>query len=327
MIVRRTRHWGLSTALVFCIGLFLAAASPVSAAGMSTAEIVSRTNAARADDGLPALSIDQRLTRAAQAKANDMIARDYFSHTDPDGARPWRWMSQADYPYLKAGENLAIDFANAAETVTAWLASTGHRKNILSPVFTNIGIGVATGDYNGRTKTIVVQFFGNTGSPTAKATTTVTTRPTSASPTTSSGSGLTEVNQPETVSATPTFVVESFADLPEPTKQPVTVPELRPDESGPSPEPSASATTGQLEAETPPDSKTEPMVHLAGFSALVLTAVFVGTQPMSRFLDDQQGNRQRQTIDGKDRQPMLAQELQQETNGQVAADQASHKTA
>lgn len=122
--------------------------------------VMSLTNSARANDNLKALSENLLLKEAAQKKANDMAKRGYFSHTGPDGKLPWQWLDLVGYNYSYAGENLAVNFTDTKELVDGWLASPAHRKNILRSNFTDIGIGMATGTYEGRETIFVVQFFG-----------------------------------------------------------------------------------------------------------------------------------------------------------------------
>lgn len=123
--------------------------------------ITALTNEARADEALPPLSQNAILAAAAQDKAEDMAARGYFSHESPDGVLPWYWFDAHGYKYKYAGENLAIDFTDSDAVVDAWLASPTHRANIVKGGYTEIGIGMATGTYQGRETIFVVQFFGS----------------------------------------------------------------------------------------------------------------------------------------------------------------------
>jgi len=104
------------------------------------------------------LKINEKLTRAAQLKAEDMIARNYFDHTGPDGELFWAWLDKVDYDYAVAGENLAIDINDSKVLIDAWINSPSHAKNILNENFTDIGIGIAKGKIGDR-KTIVVVMF------------------------------------------------------------------------------------------------------------------------------------------------------------------------
>jgi len=121
--------------------------------------VVMLTNDARTFNDQSPLTINMQLTRAAQNKANDMALKGYFSHVAPDGTLPWIWIKGAGYQYKYAGENLAVNFADSGELVQAWLASPEHRANILKSNYTEIGIGMATGTYQGKEAVFVVQYF------------------------------------------------------------------------------------------------------------------------------------------------------------------------
>lgn len=129
-------------------------------AAIFPASIVAFTNAERADASLGVLIENPVLQAAAQRKADDMAARGYFSHVGPDGKQPWDWMKEEGYDYRYAGENLAVNFYDSSDVVHAWMASPSHKANIVKTTYTEIGIGVADGVYQGRPSTFVVQFFG-----------------------------------------------------------------------------------------------------------------------------------------------------------------------
>lgn len=98
-------------------------------------------NQDRAANGLPALTLNSKLTSLADAYAADMIKRGYFSHYNPEGQSPFDRMNKAGISYSTAGENLAINNSvSAAET--AFMKSSGHRANILNSSYTDVGIGV-----------------------------------------------------------------------------------------------------------------------------------------------------------------------------------------
>lgn len=131
------------------------------ATNISDTEIINLTNLERNTQGLLALKPNSSLEKAAQFKAKDMIEDDYWAHFAPDGTSPWYWFGLVGYKYAWAGENLARDFATSSGVVSAWMASTaGHRENILNTNFTEIGIGVKNGNFQGEDSTIVVQLFG-----------------------------------------------------------------------------------------------------------------------------------------------------------------------
>lgn len=118
--------------------LVLAYATNVNHSGL-----LGSTNQQRLAGGLGALGMDSRLNAAAQAKANDMVAKNYWSHTSPDGRQPWDFIIAAGYSYNRAGENLAYGALTSEETVQAWMNSPGHRANIMNAGFTQVGFGFA----------------------------------------------------------------------------------------------------------------------------------------------------------------------------------------
>ncbi|KKP48253.1 MAG: hypothetical protein UR39_C0001G0048 [Candidatus Woesebacteria bacterium GW2011_GWA1_33_30] len=132
------------------------------ASQISPDEVTRLTNQKRAEAGLSALTYNQTLAGAAYTKGRDMIDRDYWAHTAPDGTQPWKFFTDFGYRYKYAGENLARDFSSAQATVDAWMNSPTHRDNILNSKYKEIGIGVTEGDLAGIDTTIVVQFFGAT---------------------------------------------------------------------------------------------------------------------------------------------------------------------
>lgn len=124
------------------------------------ASLVAQTNAARAAAGLPPLQVDAALTALARQRSQDMIDRDFFSHTDPvTGGSLVEAYCIAPLGVAYCGENLAGAGGLAdAETnvVSRWLASDGHRANMLRTEFGRVGIGVAVG---GRWGAVVTQMF------------------------------------------------------------------------------------------------------------------------------------------------------------------------
>lgn len=127
---------------------------------ITSARIVQLTNAERQKAGETPLTVNPKLSAAAQRKAEDMLANDYFAHISPTGVTPWFWMQQQKYTYQVAGENLAIDFIEAEDVVAAWLASPSHRDNMLHASYTETGVAAVTGEFQGGTSTIVVHMFG-----------------------------------------------------------------------------------------------------------------------------------------------------------------------
>ncbi len=131
-------------------------------ADISVQELINFTNQKRAENGLPAFSNNSALSAAAGKKVDDMFAKNYWAHNSPDGTTPWVFIKGAGYDYVYAGENLARGFNSATDVVNAWMSSTaGHRENILSPNFKDVGFAVKSGSLNGEQTFLVVQELGS----------------------------------------------------------------------------------------------------------------------------------------------------------------------
>jgi hypothetical protein len=122
--------------------------------------LADETNSQRTADDLPALQVSPLLQAAAQEKANDMVANDYFAHTSPAGKTPWYWFANVGYNFSYAGENLAINFSDSEDVTNAWMNSPEHRANILNGNFTQIGMATAQGELDGNPAIYVVELFG-----------------------------------------------------------------------------------------------------------------------------------------------------------------------
>lgn len=125
--------------------------------GDVVAMVVAGTNAERAAAGLTRLTVEARLTAAALAHSTDMAARDFFAHESPEGRSVADRVTAAGYAYRIVAENIAAGQRDAAEVVTGWMNSPGHRANILNPELRQIGVGRAAGGTYG---TYWVQVFG-----------------------------------------------------------------------------------------------------------------------------------------------------------------------
>ncbi|MGG1632590.1 SafA/ExsA family spore coat assembly protein [Rossellomorea sp. NRS-1567] len=110
-----------------------------------TYEVVKLVNQVRSKVGLSPLKENWELSRVARYKSEDMIAKNYFSHTSPTYGSPFQMMKDFGISYQAAGENIAAGQRTPAEVVEAWMNSEGHKKNILSPTYTEIGIGYVKG--------------------------------------------------------------------------------------------------------------------------------------------------------------------------------------
>lgn len=106
-------------------------------------EVTRLVNVERSKRGLRELSFNTQLSNVATLKSQDMINKNYFSHTSPTYGSPFDMMKKFNISYRAAGENIAMGQRTPAEVVNAWMNSKGHRENILNPNFTDIGVGVA----------------------------------------------------------------------------------------------------------------------------------------------------------------------------------------
>ena len=133
--------------------------TPVKIAGLTADEqlMFDLVNQERIKAGVAPLKIDMRMVQSARTKSQDMITNNYFSHTSPTlggFASLIRNATGGDYSYV--GENLAGNRTVEA-AMKAFMNSEGHRKNILNPKFTHIGIGIVSGGPYGQMYT---QHFG-----------------------------------------------------------------------------------------------------------------------------------------------------------------------
>ena len=106
-------------------------------------QVLDLVNAERTKRGISTLTLDSNLSSVATKKSQDMVNKNYFDHTSPTYGSPFDMMKQFGISYRTAGENIAKGQKTPQEVVTAWMNSEGHRKNILNPNFTNLGVGIA----------------------------------------------------------------------------------------------------------------------------------------------------------------------------------------
>jgi uncharacterized protein YkwD len=114
------------------------------ATGSATAQVLGLVNQERAKAGCSPLKEDSSLDSLAQNFSDEMAARGFFDHTDPDGKTPWDRADAAGVTKL-GGENIARGQANPQAVMEAWMNSEGHRANILNCDYTRLGVGVHYG--------------------------------------------------------------------------------------------------------------------------------------------------------------------------------------
>ncbi|OII65131.1 hypothetical protein BJP40_17920 [Streptomyces sp. CC53] len=119
-----------------------AGAAPAGTAADHVRRVVDLANAERARTGCPALRVNSRLQRAAQAHADDMARRNYYQHDTPEGRDAGDRMRKAGYRWSTWGENIHRGPKDPAAAMRDWMNSPGHRENILNCAFRDIGVGV-----------------------------------------------------------------------------------------------------------------------------------------------------------------------------------------
>lgn len=118
-------------------------------------QLVTLVNQERSKANLPPLTVDMDIARVARIKAKDMVDNNYFSHNSPTYGSPFDMLKNHGIKYLHAGENLAGN-SSVESAHQALMDSEGHRKNILSPNYTHIGIGAQDSNRYG---SIFVELF------------------------------------------------------------------------------------------------------------------------------------------------------------------------
>jgi uncharacterized protein YkwD len=121
--------------------------------------IVDLVNQAREQNGLAPLQVNSSLVEAAQIQSTDMAELGQFDHNLPGAALP-TLESRAQYVgynYSFLGENVAFNYPDANTVMAGWLASPGHRANILNADYTQIGVGIA---YDAQGEPYYTQEFG-----------------------------------------------------------------------------------------------------------------------------------------------------------------------
>ena len=235
--------------IVFDKTKFLAAVLP----GVLT----SLTNDLRTDNNIGTLTPNPILERAAQMKADDMASRGYFAHNTPDGKTPWYFLEQVGYKYSYAGENLAVNFFESPDVSRAWMNSPSHRANIVKNEYTEIGIAVASGIYEGKNTVFVVQFFGTPAK--------INVVPATTTPSTSS-------NAKPTTQKAPTAVVKTKTVTTPPKTQSTTSPA----KSTPTPTPILTQVLGE-ESTKQISSLTSSINEVKLFFEKILTSPSIAT--------------------------------------------------
>lgn len=123
----------------------------------SEIEMLELINEERRRAGVGELVMDEELVEVARKHSWDMWERKYFAHENPDGENAVHRMLEEEVDFVRAGENLALT-RNVERAHTGLMNSPGHKKNILDPEFTRVGIGVIDGGIYGK---MFTQNFAN----------------------------------------------------------------------------------------------------------------------------------------------------------------------
>ncbi|MER5521608.1 CAP domain-containing protein [Streptomyces sp. NPDC002763] len=107
------------------------------------ARIVELVNAERSKVGCSALTLNKTLSKVAQAHSEDMALHQNMSHSGSDGSSPGDRITSAGYTWSAYGENVAYGYASPEQVMAGWMASPGHKANILNCTFKEIGVGLA----------------------------------------------------------------------------------------------------------------------------------------------------------------------------------------
>ncbi|MEU1281625.1 CAP domain-containing protein [Streptomyces sp. NPDC005805] len=110
------------------------------------ARVVALVNSERSKAGCSPVTVNARLSKAAQAHSEDMASHRNMSHTGSDGSSAGDRITRAGYNWSTYGENVAYGYSTPEQVMAGWMSSPGHKKNILNCGFKEIGVGLAQPD-------------------------------------------------------------------------------------------------------------------------------------------------------------------------------------
>ncbi len=123
-------------------------------------QLLDRVNEERKSRRLGPLRPNRALSSAAQTYADKMMREGFYGHVSPRGDTVLERVQASGYDAERTGENLASGQPTAEQAMDNWMASKGHRDNILAPSFQDVGFGVSVLESEGELKVLWVQFFG-----------------------------------------------------------------------------------------------------------------------------------------------------------------------
>ncbi|MEU8871318.1 CAP domain-containing protein [Streptomyces javensis] len=142
------RKIAIATLAVAAVGVPSAAmasqsAAPAGSPSADQQEVVDLVNSERSKAGCEPLTVNEKLTKAAQDHSEDMAAHSNMSHTGSDGSSPGDRIERAGYSWSSYGENVAYGYDSPKSVMEGWMNSSGHKANILNCDFKEIGVGLA----------------------------------------------------------------------------------------------------------------------------------------------------------------------------------------
>lgn len=105
-------------------------------------KLINLINQERQKAGKETLQVSMELMNAARLKSQDMAVNKYFSHNSPTYGNVWDMLENLYISYRAAAENIAIN-GSVSKVHSAFMASSGHKTNILSSTYTHVGVGIA----------------------------------------------------------------------------------------------------------------------------------------------------------------------------------------
>ena len=150
---------------VLALVVSIAIVTPAKAAATWQNQMLSELNVIRVDNGLNKLKICKPLTKSAQNYAKYMAAKNFLAHEGPDGSTIGTRIQQAGYDWMNStqgsqiAENIAAGQNSVSEVMRGWRNSASHYKNMVNPVFTHVGFGMAVNE-RARSKKYWVQNLG-----------------------------------------------------------------------------------------------------------------------------------------------------------------------
>ncbi|MFF4352883.1 CAP domain-containing protein [Streptomyces sp. NPDC001530] len=119
------------------------ASTKATPASSAVARVVALVNSERSKAGCSPVTLNAKLSKAAQDHSADMASHQNMSHTGSDGSDPGERITRAGYSWSSYGENVAYGYSTPEQVMAGWMSSPGHKHNILTCGFKEIGVGLA----------------------------------------------------------------------------------------------------------------------------------------------------------------------------------------